>query len=115
MDEYAGGWATWYETSDTMLETCLWKLQFCREDIPKIAAANLHELQRAWENIHRYWTAETHARALQARKDTRYPGYYYKADYRELKEELKQFYNLKYDLKNDKWEIIERPMISIVD
>lgn len=115
MDEYVGGWATGYVTSDTMLETALWKLQFCREDIPKIAAANLHELQRAWENIHRYWVAETHTRALLARKDTRYPGYYYKLDYPELKEELKQFYNLKYDVEKDEWQTIQRPMISIVD
>jgi adenylylsulfate reductase subunit A len=115
MDEYAGGWATGYETSDTLLETALWKLEFCREDIPKIAASNLHELLRAWENIHRYWVAEMHVRALLARKDTRYPGYYYKLDYPELREDLKKFYNLKYDSTSGEWSIIERPMISIVD
>jgi len=115
MDEYAGGWATGYETSNTLLETALWKLQFCKEDIEKIAASNLHELQRAWENIHRYFTAETHARTLLARKETRYPGYYYKLDYPEVKEELKQFVNLKYDAKTGEWKIIERPMISIVE
>ena len=115
MDEYAGGWATNYGTSDTLLETALWKLGFCREDIEKLAAKDLHELLRAWENIHRYWTAETHVRALLARKETRYPGYYYKLDYPDLKEELKKFINLKYDTASGEWQVIERPMISIVD
>lgn len=115
MDEYAGGWATSYGTSDTMLETALWKLQFCREDINKMAANNLHELQRAWENIHRYWVAEAHARTLMARKETRYPGYYYKLDYPELKEELKKFINVKYNSATGEWKTIEIPMFSIVD
>lgn len=115
MDEYAGGWATNYSTSDAMLETALWKLQFCREDMEKLAAKNVHELARAWENVHRYWTAETHVRALLARKETRYPGYYYKLDYPELKEELKKFLNLKYDVVTGEWKVIEKPMISIVD
>lgn len=113
MDEYCGGWATMYTTSDKMLEEGLKKLQFLKEDSEKIAAADLHELQRAWENKHRLWVAEAHARALLAKKETRYPGYYYKADYPGLGEA--KFTNLKYNPQSGEWEVIERPLITLVD
>lgn len=114
MGEYAGGWETIYGTSDKMLETALWKLDFCREDIEKIAAKDLHELTRAWEAIHRYWVAEACARTRMARKETRWPGYYYKFDYMNLDEGQKKFINVKYDVEKKEWKVIERPMIPIL-
>ncbi len=114
MDEYAGGWATTYVTSDKLLEYGLWKLDFCREDMEKIAAKDLHELMRAWENIHRYWVAEACVRTRLVKKESRWPGYYHKADYPDLKKEEERFVNLKYDTEKKDWEIIERPMIPIL-
>ena len=114
MGEYAGGWETEYGTSDKMLETAIWKLSFCKEDIEKIAASNLHELMRAWEAIHRYWVAEACARTRLARKESRWPGYYYKYDYLQINEDEKKFINVKYDVEKGEWEVIERPMIPIV-
>jgi adenylylsulfate reductase subunit A len=113
MDEYAGGWATFYGTSDKMLEYGLWKLAFCGEDMEKMAAKDLHELMRAWENIHRYWVAEACVRTRVARKETRWPGYYHKFDYPDLKEEDKKFINVKYDTEEKEWKIVERPMIPM--
>jgi adenylylsulfate reductase subunit A len=52
-----------------------------REDCEKLAAGDLHELMRAWEIQHRIWTVESHLRHIQFRKETRYPGFYYQADY----------------------------------
>jgi adenylylsulfate reductase subunit A len=114
MGEYAGGWETIYGTSDKMLEYGLWKLDFCLEDTEKIGAKNLHELMRAWENIHRTWVAQACARTRLARKESRWPGYYYKFDYPYLKEDQKHFVNVKYDGEKKEWEVIERPMIPII-
>jgi adenylylsulfate reductase subunit A len=114
MGEYAGGWETLYGTSDKMLEAGLWKLAFCGEDIEKLAAKNLHELMRAWEAIHRYYVAEACMRTRLARKETRFPGYYFKHDYLKLDESQRHFINVKYDVDKKAWSIFNRPMIPII-
>ncbi|HKN18166.1 MAG TPA: adenylyl-sulfate reductase subunit alpha [Dissulfurispiraceae bacterium] len=114
MGEYAGGWETLYGTNDKMLEAAIWKLAFCGEDTEKIGAKNLHELMRAWEAIHRYWVGESCVRTRLARKESRWPGYYYKFDYLKLDEGQKHFVNVKYDADKKEWKVIERPMIPIV-
>ncbi|MGO9014371.1 MAG: adenylyl-sulfate reductase subunit alpha [Dissulfurispiraceae bacterium] len=114
MGEYAGGWETLYGTNDKMLEAAIWKLSFCGEDTEKIGAKNLHELMRAWEAIHRYWVGESCVRTRLARKESRWPGYYYKFDYLKLDEGQKHFVNVKYDVDKKEWKVIERPMIPIV-
>jgi len=115
MDEYAGGWANSYTTSDKMLERALELIAYMKEDADKLAAEDLHELQRCWENVHRLWMAEAHVRGLLAKKETRYPGYYYKADYPDLDEAGKKFTNIKYNPQSGEWEVIERPLITLVD
>jgi len=114
MGEYAGGWETLYGTNDKMLEAAIWKLAFCGEDTEKIGAKNLHELMRAWEAIHRYWVGESCVRTRLARKESRWPGYYYKFDYLKLDEGQKHFVNVKYDADKKEWKVIERPMVPIV-
>ncbi len=51
-----------------------------KEDSEKLAARNLHELMRVWENIQRTWQAEAHIRTILFREETRWPGYYFRAD-----------------------------------
>ena len=77
-DEYFGGTSTWYMTSATMLKEGLKLLAMLKEDAAKTGAKDLHELMRAWENYHRIWSIEAHARHIQFREETRYPGYYYR-------------------------------------
>ena len=101
-------------TNDKILEAAIWKLSFCGEDTEKIGAKNLHELMRAWEAIHRYWVGESCVRTRLARKESRWPGYYYKFDYLKLDEGQKHFVNVKYDVDKKEWKVIERPMIPIV-
>jgi len=114
MGEYVGGWETLYGTNDKMLEIALWKLAFCQEDIEKLAAKDLHELMRAWESVHRYYVGEACARTRLARKESRWPGYYYKVDYLKLDEAEKHFINVKYDMDKKEWSVLERPMIPII-
>ncbi|MDR3566755.1 MAG: adenylyl-sulfate reductase subunit alpha [Syntrophobacteraceae bacterium] len=114
MGEYAGGWETLYGTSDKLLETGLWKLGLLGEDIEKLAAKDSHELMRAWESVHRYYVGEACSRSRLARKESRWPGYYYKFDYLKLDETQRHFVNVKFDEAKNEWTILTRPMVSIV-
>jgi adenylylsulfate reductase subunit A len=106
MDEYAGGVATWYDTSASMMNRALELLAMLREDLEHQGAEDLHELMRAWENKHRALTAEAHVRHMLFREETRYPGYYYRTDFPQLDEEnWKVFVNSTYDAENDTWDV----------
>ena len=115
MDEYAGGVSTNFTTSDKLLERGLELLAFLREDGLKLGAENLHELMRCWENVHRTHQAEAHIRTVLFRKETRWPGYYFRSDTPEMNnDEWLAFANCKYDVNSDKWEMIKRPVKYIV-
>lgn len=115
MDEYVGGVSTWYTTSKTMLDEGLRKLEVLKEDGKKLAASNLHELLRCWENYHRVWAAEAHARHILFREDTRYPGYYYRTDFPKIDDEnWKCFTNSKIDPATGKWDFFKKDYVQIV-
>jgi adenylylsulfate reductase subunit A len=115
MDEYAGGVSSQFKTSKAQLEKGLELLQYLKEDSAKLAASNLHELMRCWENVHRMWQAEAHVRAILFREETRWPGYYFRTDTPQMNEDKwKVFVNMKWIPKEDKWEVFSRPIISIV-
>ena len=50
------------------------------EDLEKLAAKDFHELLRAWELKHRHRTSECVTQHTMFRKETRWPGYYYRGD-----------------------------------
>jgi adenylylsulfate reductase subunit A len=114
MDEYAGGVSTAFTTSGKLLEKGLDLLALLKEDSEKLAAPDLHELMRAWENIHRMWQAESHVRTLLFREETRWPGYYFRSDKPTMdNENWDAFANCKYDPKSGDWEMIKRPVQRI--
>jgi adenylylsulfate reductase subunit A len=114
MDEYAGGVSTGFTTSQKLLEKGLELLALLKEDSAKLAAPDLHELMRCWENVHRMWQAEAHVRTLLFRDETRWPGYYFRADKPSLdNKNWDAFANCKYDPNANKWEMIKRPIIRI--
>jgi adenylylsulfate reductase, subunit A len=116
MDEYAGGVSSQFKTSKSLLEKGLDLLGYLKEDSQKLAASDLHELMRCWENVHRMWQAEAHVRAILFREETRWPGYYYRSDKPSMDEkDWKVFVNMKWDPKSDKWDVFSRPIISIVN
>lgn len=113
MDEYAGGVSAQFTTSTGLLNKGLELLAVLKEDSTSIAAEDLHELMRAWENIHRMWQAEAHVRTILFREETRWPGYYFRADMPKMKDDWKVFANCKYDPANGEWEMIKRPIYQI--
>jgi len=113
--EYGAGTATYYQTSSKSLEMVMDMLQMMREDCEKLAAGDLHELMRAWEIEHRIWTVESHLRHIQFRKETRYPGFYYQADYPGQDDEnWFCFVNSKFDPKTKEWDIFKKDYIQII-
>ncbi len=115
MDEYVAGVSTMYQTNATMLEIAERKLRMLREDSLKMRAKDLHELLRAWENYHRLIAAFAHMKHIQFRKETRYPGYYYRTDYLDLDDERwKCFVNSTYDRENGEWSLKTVPYVQLI-
>ena len=115
MDEYAGGASAWYTTNGPTLERGIALIEMLREDLKHLGARNRHELLRCWEVVHRTWVGEAHMRHLLHRQETRWPGYYYRADYPKLDDEnWRVFVNSTYDAANDRWQLKTRPYINVV-
>ncbi|MBP1738764.1 MAG: adenylylsulfate reductase, alpha subunit [Deltaproteobacteria bacterium] len=111
MDEYAGGVSTNFITSRPFLERGLELLTFLKEDAEKLAAQDLHELLRCWENVHRLWQAEAHVRSILFREETRWPGYYFRSDYPRMDEQnWLAFANCRWDPDTHQWEMMKRPV-----
>jgi len=113
MDEYAGGVSMQFTTNKWLLERGMVLMEMLKEDAEKLGAEDHHELMRCWENIHRTWQADAHLQTLYFREETRWPGYYYRADFKEMDEaNWKCFVNC--TLKDGKWEMKKVPILSIV-
>ena len=115
MDEYAGGASMQYTTNGPTLERGIKLIETLREDLTKLAARDRHELMRCWELVHRTWVGESHMRHLLHRKETRWPGYYYRADYPNLDDaNWRVFVNSKYNAANNQWDLFTKPYIKVV-
>jgi adenylylsulfate reductase subunit A len=114
MDEYAGGVTMHFTTNKHLLEKGMELLGYLSEDSAKLAAENNHELTRCWENVQRMWQAEAHVRTLMFREETRWPGYYYRADFPDMDEkDWHVFANCKYDPKSGEWEMMKRDILPM--
>jgi len=115
MDEYVGGYSMFYVTSEPLLNRGLELLEMLTEDFENIGADSLHQLQRAWELQHRMLTAEAVARHTLFRKETRWPGYYYRADHPKLDDaDWHVFTGSRYDAKTGEWRMSKLPVHHIV-
>jgi len=116
MDEYVAGIATMYMTNKPMLEEGLRRLTFLKEDAQRMAAADLHELMRAWEQYHRIIAAEAHLRHILFREETRYPGYYYRSDFPKIDDEKWRVFTIsQYDPKTNEWKFETKPYVQLVN
>ena len=115
MDEYVGGYSSFYVTNELLLNRGLALLDMLKEDIEHLGAENLHQLQRAWELHHRVLTAEAVIRHTLFRQETRWPGYYYRADHPKLDDaEWHVFTASQYDAKAGEWHMGKLPVHHIV-
>ncbi|MBF7083885.1 adenylyl-sulfate reductase subunit alpha [Desulfallas sp. Bu1-1] len=114
MDEYVGGVTANFSTNKAKLDRAMELLGFLKEDSENLAAKDLHELMRCWENIHRMWQAEAHIRTVMFREETRWPGYYFRADYPKMDEEnWLCFVNCKWDPNTGEWSVFKKPIIRL--
>ncbi len=114
-NEYGAGWMTYYQTSDKSLEILQDLFDVMHEDAEKLAAGDLHELMRCWEMRHRLTTVESHCRHIYFRKESRYPGFYYKADFPGTDDEnWFCFTNSHFDPATKKWEMKKVDYIKII-
>jgi adenylylsulfate reductase subunit A len=111
MDEYVGGVSAQFTTSKANLDRGLELLAFLKEDAANLAARDLHELMRAWENMHRTSQAEAHTRTILFREETRWPGYYFRTDTPHMDDaNWRCFVNCTWDAKADTWELKKVPV-----
>ena len=114
MDEYAGGVTAQFTTSEALLKRGLELLVFLKEDAAKLGAADLHELMRCWENVHRMYQAEAHVRSIMFREETRWPGYYFRSDKPKMDEaNWHCFVNCKLNPTTNEWEMSKKPIVHV--
>ena len=115
MDEYVGGYTTYYATNDHLLNRGQELLVMLKEDLEHLGADGLHQLQRAWELQHRVLTAESVLQHTQFRTETRWPGYYYRADHPKLDDDnWHVFTSSQYDRHTGAWTMDKLPVHRIV-
>ena len=114
-DEYGGGCSTMYNTSEAMLKTGFHLLDMLEEDSKKLGARDLHELLRCWEQFHRLWTVRLHMQHIDFRKESRYPGFYYRTDFMGIDDsKWKCFVNSKYDPEKGETNLFKRPYVQVI-
>lgn len=112
MDEYAGGVVSAFKTSQALCDRGLELLAMLKEDAEKLGAKDRYDLERCWENFQRMWQAEAHLRTILFREETRWPGYYFRADKPKMDPAWKVFCNCTY--KNGTWEFVKRDVVDLV-
>ena len=114
MDEYAGGVGSQFTTSKFLCERGLELLGLLKEDSVHLGASDLHELMRCWENVHRMYQAEAHVRTILFREETRWPGYYFRADFPKLdNDNWLCFVNCIMDPVTEEWEMLKRDILPM--
>lgn len=115
MDEYAGGWGSWYTTNEQMLLRAQELLKYLKEDFLNYAVAeDYHQLLRTWELWHRILTAEAVVNHMLFRKETRWPGYYIRSDFPALDDDnWRVFVNSKYDATTGTWKLWTVPVVDL--
>ncbi|MCK5809668.1 MAG: adenylylsulfate reductase subunit alpha, partial [Cocleimonas sp.] len=116
MDEYCAGFGVNYMTNEKLLNIGLKKMKIFEEDLEKIAAEDIHELLRAWELKHRFLTSESVFQHTLFRKETRWPGYYYRGDAMNLDDEDWHVLTVSHrDPKTGAYTMQKAPLYHLVD
>ncbi|MGQ9497377.1 MAG: adenylyl-sulfate reductase subunit alpha [Desulfotomaculales bacterium] len=116
MEEYAGGRARLFYVNETHLNIARKHInRLRREQLRYLVARDLHELQLAWDVIHRLECCQLVIEHINYRKETRYPGYVNRTDYPERNDAAYDcFINSVWDPATDEIAFIKRPYEQIV-
>jgi adenylylsulfate reductase subunit A len=99
-----------------MLERGLALVKVFEEDTANLGARDLHDLLRCWEIHDRELVAEANLRHMLFRKETRWPGYYYRMDFNRLDEEnWRAFVVSRRDPETGEWELEKIPVATPFD
>ena len=91
-------------------------LTMLKEDMSNIGADSLHQLQRAWELNHRVLASECVTQHTLYRKETRWPGYYYRGDHPKLDDKDWHCFTLsQFNEKENSWSLEKAPVHHIID
>ncbi len=116
MDEYAGGCGAFYRTNEPMLKRGLELLKVFQQDTVGVGARDLHDLLRCWEIHDRELVAECNLLHMLFRKETRWPGYYYRMDHNHLDEENWRAFVVSHrDPQTGEWELQRIPVATPFD
>ena len=116
MDEYVGGISALYMTNGKLLIRGLELLDMLKEDMSRMGAEDLHQLQRVWELHHRLLSAESVTHHTLFREETRWPGYYYRGDHPKLDDQNWHCFTLsRYDRNTGKFAMEKAPVHHIID
>ena len=116
MDEYVGGISAHYTTNTPLLTRGFELLDMLQEDLNHLGAEDLHQLQRAWELHHRVLASQSVAKHTMFREETRWPGYYYRADHPKLDDKDWHCFTLsRYDRHSGNWDMEKAPVYHIID
>jgi len=116
MDEYCGGITVNYMTNEPLLTRGLELMEMLKEDSDHIGAEDIHQLQRTWEFKHRLLASESVMQHTLFRKETRWPGYYYRGDHMKLDDDNWHCFTLsRYDAEANNWTMEKAPVYHIVE
>ena len=116
MDEYVGGISVNYMTNENLLKKGLELLDWLQEDLEHVGAEDYHQLMRAWELKHRALTSQCVTEHTLFRKETRWPGYYYRGDHMKLDDENWHCLTVsRRDPKTGKFSLEKMPVYHIID
>ena len=116
MDEYCGGITNNYMTNGNLLNKGLEQLAILQEDLEHVGAEDYHQLMRAWELKHRALTSQCVTEHTLFRKETRWPGYYYRGDHMNLDDENWHCLTVSQrDPETGKFTLEKKPVYHIVD
>ena len=116
MDEYAGGISVNYMTNEPLLMRGLQLMKTLHEDLECLGAEDLHQLQRAWELKHRAIASECVIHHTLFRKETRWPGYYYRGDHMKLDDDNWHVLTVsRRDPESGEYSLEKAPVYHIVD
>ena len=115
-ERWLGGMLTNFSTIRKSLKKLSSIDNMLEEDLEYIGAEDYHQLMRAWELKHRLMTSQCVTHHTLFRKETRWPGYYYRGDHMKLDDDNWHCLTVsRRDPNSGQFSLEKAPLYHIVD